>query len=289
MKLSQTDKKHKYEKYGKWVLIVLAAAGVAGAGYLYFIALADMNANVAQLESVISDLRVENMALEESLYREQQKNADFQNQIGEIASTVGRLDKLSKTDRELLQKYSKVYFLNENYVPENLTNIPSDYLNNQNRPEEIHTKVYPYLRKMIEDARKAGIDLKIISAYRSFGEQGALKNSYTVVYGSGANKFSADQGYSEHQLGTTLDFTTAQLGSEFTSFKSSDGYEWLLDNAYRYGFILSYPEGNSFYQFEPWHWRFVGKSLANYLHQEGLDFYDLDQRKIDNYLIKIFD
>jgi LAS superfamily LD-carboxypeptidase LdcB len=100
---------------------------------------------------------------------------------------------------------------------------------------------------------------------------------------------SADQGYSEHQLGTALDFTTRALGAGFTSFAKTEAYSWLQANAYKYGFVISYPEDNTYYQFEPWHWRFVGVSLATMLHEEGQNFYDVLQSKIDAYLIKIFD
>jgi LAS superfamily LD-carboxypeptidase LdcB len=141
----------------------------------------------------------------------------------------------------------------------------------------------------MEFAIDSSLDLKILSAYRSFGEQGILKSGYKTFYGSGANQFSADQGYSEHQLGTTVDFTTSKLGLNFESFKNTPEYSWLATNAYKYGFTLSYPEGNSFYQFEPWHWRFVGTKLATRLHEEGKYFYDMDQRLIDQYLISIFD
>jgi len=72
-------------------------------------------------------------------------------------------------------------------------------------------------------------------------------------------------------------------------FEQTNAYQWLLENAYKYGFILSYPENNSFYQYEPWHFRFVGKSLARYLHEEKQNFYDVSQAKIDAYLINIFD
>jgi D-alanyl-D-alanine carboxypeptidase len=110
-----------------------------------------------------------------------------------------------------------------------------------------------------------------------------------MTYGTGANKFSADQGYSEHQLGTAVDFTTEELGADFSDFEDTDAYQWLLANAHRYGFILSYPKGNKYYIFEPWHWRFVGIRLAEELHATGKYFYDMDQRFIDNYLISIFD
>jgi D-alanyl-D-alanine carboxypeptidase len=154
---------------------------------------------------------------------------------------------------------------------------------------KIHTKVLPYLLDLLKTARNNGLDLKIISAYRSFGEQSTLKGAYTVNYGSGANTFSADQGYSEHQLGTTIDFTNTSVGSSFSGFSKTKEYEWLMQNAYKYGFMISYPQENTFYQFEPWHWRFVGRNLANKLHEDNKNFYDLDQRTIDAYLISIFD
>ena len=129
------------------------------------------------------------------------------------------------------------------------------------------------------------------SAYRSFAEQRALKGDYTVTYGAGtANSFSADQGYSEHQLGTAVDFTNIKTGSSLTiKFGTTDSYQWLTANAYKYGFTLSYPENNYYYQFEPWHWRFVGVKLATMLHDTNKHFYDLSQRDIDQYLINIFD
>ena len=110
-----------------------------------------------------------------------------------------------------------------------------------------------------------------------------------MTYGSGANAFSADQGYSEHQLGTTIDFTTDAIGSSFSGFEDTASFEWLMENAHRYGFILSYPDNNAYYQYEPWHWRFVGVDLARDLHRDEKGFYDLDQREIDTYLIKLFD
>ena len=113
-----------------------------------------------------------------------------------------------------------------------------------------------------------------------------------MTYGSGtANQFSADQGYSEHQLGTTLDFTTPVIKGALLSFAKTTAYTWMNDNAYKYGFVISYPKQNTYYEYEPWHWRFVGRELATYLHNidNGGYFYQLDQRFIDTYLVKIFD
>jgi D-alanyl-D-alanine carboxypeptidase len=227
--------------------------------------------------------------LSQDLQTEQAKNTMFESQIKEISGTVNTLQKLSQTDEELLSKYSKVYFLNENFIPQLLTRINAQYLLDNTATKQIHASVDPFLSAMMEAASKDGIDLKIVSAYRSFEDQAAVKTGYKVLYGSGANQFSADQGYSEHQLGTTLDFTTTKLRSLVTSFDKTDAYAWLSAHAYTYGFVLSYPKENVYYQYEPWHWRFVGVQLAKRLHDENKYFYDLAQRDINEYLITIFD
>ena len=112
-----------------------------------------------------------------------------------------------------------------------------------------------------------------------------------MTYGAGtANSFSAEQGYSEHQLGTAVDFVTSENGYYLTtSFENTKTFKWLQENAYKYGFILSYPKGNTYYQYEPWHWRFVGKDLARKLHRDEKTFYSMDQRDIDRYIGKLFD
>ena len=73
------------------------------------------------------------------------------------------------------------------------------------------------------------------------------------------------------------------------SFEKTPAFTWLKENAHDYGFILSYPKGNLYYQYEPWHWRFVGEDLAEDLFEDGKEFYELDQREIDEYLVDIFD
>ncbi|PIR70066.1 MAG: hypothetical protein COU46_03530 [Candidatus Niyogibacteria bacterium CG10_big_fil_rev_8_21_14_0_10_42_19] len=210
-------------------------------------------------------------------------------EISSIQSAVGLIEKINSTDRELLQKYSKIFFLNEHYVPQKLVAIGAEYLYEEERPRLIHEGVFPFLMGMLNNARVEGIDILIISAFRSFEEQSGLKSSYSVTYGSGANQFSADQGYSEHQLGTAVDFTTSKTGTDFYDFKNTQAYLWLQENAYKYGFILSYPEDNLYYRFEPWHWRFVGRELAGKLREDNKYFYDLDQREINLYIASFFD
>lgn len=248
-----------------------------------------LQTKIASLEEDIANREQEKNELQNSLLAEQARVNDISDQFDDLADTVGTLEKLSKTDKELLQKYSKVYFLNEHYVPENLSTIKEEYLILGKKDLQIHSKVYPFLKDMLEEAESDGVNIQIASAYRSFSTQASLKSNYAVKYGTGANTFSADQGFSEHQLGTTLDFSNKTLQSNFINFEQSQSYKWLTENAYRFGFVLSYPKNNKYYIFEPWHWRFVGIKLAKKLHKENKNFYDLEQREIDKYLVSIFD
>ncbi len=253
--------------------------------------------NTYELSKNITDLRTQTLGLSNTLAYTQQNIDAVKSQmggveqtIGSISGTVGNLQKLAAVDPEILKKYSKVYFTNENYVPAHLTLIPSEYVYSSKRSEQFLSEAIPYLISLLNGANASGVTLYVKSGYRSFTEQKSLKSSYSVTYGAGtANSFSADQGYSEHQLGTTLDFITVGLNGQLSGFDTTPSYKWLLDNAFRYGFVLSYPKNNKFYIYEPWHWRFVGVKLATYLHDTKVNFYDLDQRDIDKYLGSTFD
>lgn len=303
------DPKERLNMHKKTFTVILIAGALiivgsfAYGGYRYYQVVNQLIATQQQLigstetsgkiisgyENVLSQARGENTTLSENLAAERARMEDFANQISGISGTVGILDKLSKTDKELLQKYSKVYFLNEHYVPSALVEIPSNYWYPADKPQKIHTSVLPFLAQLLGDALSSGVDLKVLSAFRSFYEQADVKSGYKIVFGTGANKFSADQGYSEHQLGTTADFTTLGNGSTLSNFEKTSGFPWLQAHAYQYGFTLSYPKNNAYYIYEPWHWRFVGLALAKKLHDDGKYFYDLDQRDIDAYLVNIFD
>ncbi len=253
-------------------------------------ALASMNTSISILNDSISTLANQDQNFVQKLDSNQLDNSAVLDQINKVSATVSSIDKLSKTDPQLLQKYSKVYFLNEHYVPASLSVIEPQYVYDKARSYQIHAQVLPHLVKMIDAARSAGKNILVASSYRSFGTQTALKQNYKVTYGAGtANSFSADQGYSEHQLGTTVDLTTPLLGATFDAFDGTAEFAWLKEHAHEYGFILSYPQSNTYYKYEPWHWRYVGVDLASRLHREGKYFYDYDQRTINDYLLTIFD
>lgn len=250
----------------------------------------DFESQVSTLKNNLLQAEGDNENLLNKLSAEQTKNTTFENEIRGISNSVSTLEKLNSIDQELLQKYSKVYFLNEHYVPASLVTIDSAYVSATEKLLQIHTRVWPYLQQMLNAMGQNNLKISITSAYRSFGTQSSLKSTYKILYGSGANTFSADQGYSEHQLGTTVDFSTQVLKGDLSvKFETSPEYIWLTNNAYRYGFILSYPKKNTYYQFEPWHWRFVGVRLATKLHDTNVSFYDMPQRDINEYRINLFD
>ena len=86
--------------------------------------------------------------------------------------------------------------------------------------------------------------------------------------------YSARPGTSEHQTGLCVDFITeAMQGNLTVEFEQSAAYTWLSQNAYRFGFILRYPKTKTEitgYQYEPWHYRFVGREAATDIHLSGL-------------------
>lgn len=276
------------------VVSLITSGFLADYGYKKNQTLKSTQANLASTtiayEQKLEALKKEKETVEEALSREKNKNGAFAEQLETINNTVGSLEKLKRIDKELLQKYSKVFFLNEHYIPKSLTIIGKQYVLPEKFPQEFQSNALPFLEDMFNSAKRDGIELRVVSAYRSFSTQGSLKSAYSVVYGKGtANQFSADQGYSEHQLGTAVDLSTNKLGLNFEKIESDPAFEWLVNHAHLFGFVLSYPKNNSYYVYEPWHWRFVGVDLARDLHRDGKYFYDVDQRTIDSYLIKFFD
>ncbi|HSE56463.1 MAG TPA: M15 family metallopeptidase [Candidatus Paceibacterota bacterium] len=283
--------------------IIIFLAGLGYGGYRYYrlnrllhkteaeleATTTELTGRVQALEAALTETAAQKTELDSALAAEQGKAATLGEEVVKITDKVQTLEKLTQTDPELLKKYSRVYFLSEHYTPEALSSIDTEYIVPVGRALQFHTKALPFLADLLDDAADDGLALRIASAYRSFQEQKTLKSTYTVTYGTGANKFSADQGYSEHQLGTTVDFATKTIQWASAKFEPTPEYKWLTENAYKYGFVLSYPKNNTYYKFEPWHWRFVGIDLARDLHQDNKHLYDIDQREIDKYLLTIFD
>lgn len=273
------------------IILIILILGFSYGGFAYHklqVTNADLTVSLASTTEKLTASERQKNDLLNALNDAAGKNQQFADQLTKVTQTANRLEWLNTLDPQLLQKYSKVYFLNENYTPKELSPIDSKYLFNPSRTIQINDRILPFVQQMLQAAATENVTIQVDSGYRSFDEQKSLKSNYKVTYGIGANSFSAEQGYSEHQLGTALDFTTPAIGGGLTGFEKTTAYTWFQNNAYKYGFILSYPKNNSYYIFEPWHWRFVGIELATKLHTENKNFYDLDQRDINTYLANMF-
>lgn len=147
------------------------------------------------------------------------------------------------------------------YIPSDLIEI-QDNVDTNGRIICLREEVADSLEKLMEDAQDSGVHLVVTSGFRSFETQKILHENWhknrTEVNGLSA---VAEPGHSEHQLGTTVDFTSPGVGyaSAHRSFHLTEEYEWLQTHAHRYGFVLSYPDNkDTGYIFEPWHWRYIG-------------------------------
>jgi zinc D-Ala-D-Ala carboxypeptidase len=132
----------------------------------------------------------------------------------------------------------------------------------------VRSFVIPDLKAMASAARAAGARLAIQSAYRSYSNQKATFDYWVRVDGyATAIKESARAGHSEHQLGTTLDFRSYGGGApwNYSDWATTKAGAWMKANAWKYGFIMSYPKGKTAltcYAYEPWHYRYVGRDMA---------------------------
>ncbi len=130
------------------------------------------------------------------------------------------------------------------------------------------------LRALVRASRKAGVRLASESTYRSYVTQVWTFAKWVHLGGpAAALESSARPGHSEHQLGTTIDFKTVGGGAPWAQDwgRTREG-AWLKKYAWRYGFVMSYPAGKkavTCYRYEPWHYRYVGKELAQRVHDSG--------------------
>ena len=161
-----------------------------------------------------------------------------------------------------------------NYVPPDLVSVQQGNLFGGGQIRKI---VIPDLRAMAAAAAAHGTPLGSWSAYRSYATQAKLFNIYAGWNGKrytnfdDAIQFSARPGHSEHQLGLTIDFTAKGLNG-MVSGTSAAG-RWLAANAWKYGWLMSYPDGKQktvCYSYEPWHYRYYGRELAAKIHASGL-------------------
>ena len=141
--------------------------------------------------------------------------------------------------------------------------------------QELFDNATEAFNNMQKDAQKDGISLNIVSRYRSYDVQDYLYKCYREK-NSDVDTFSAKPGYSEHQTGLAFDINgeNPETSSNY-KFEGTKQYKWLRKNAYKYGFILRYPKDKkdiTGYKFEPWHYRYVGKEIAQYIYDNDISY-----------------
>ena len=142
---------------------------------------------------------------------------------------------------------------------------------------EIRAFVVDDLRAMDEAARAAGAGFAVQSAFRDHTTQADIFHGWVATIGeAGALAESARPGHSEHQLGTALDLRSAGTRTaawEHPDWGQTPAGAWLRENSWQYGFVLSYPDGQSAatcYDYESWHFRYVGREMAEQIRTSGL-------------------
>lgn len=180
---------------------------------------------------------------------------------------------------ELDANFRRVALINaKNPLPENydkdirssLVTIDQN-LRNNNYVTDIHKDVYPYISAMVKAAQADGVNLKVWSPFRSYGDQKVLFENQVKRQGGDEAKAAtvvARPGTSEHNTGLCADFNMAD-----DAFESTPMYTWMVENAEDYGFVLRYPKEKldiTGVIYESWHWRFVGINTAKEMNKLGM-------------------
>ncbi len=175
---------------------------------------------------------------------------------------------INKGNLLLVNKYN---YLQADYIPEDIVNIPLTYAFDDNQTTK---EVLSAFKNMWTAAKKEDLTLIVNSSYRDYESQEQVWNSYEKQRGEDyADSIAARAGYSEHQTGLALDITT--YGANKDTFEETDEFKWLDKNAHKYGFILRYPKGKediTGYAYESWHFRYVGKEIATKIKKENITF-----------------
>ena len=186
-----------------------------------------------------------------------------------------QLELNTNEDLEMLMNVNKFYALSETYTPENLKNIDLTYAYDEEGKNKLIDYAYDKFLELWQAANDQGFYLMVTSSYRDYESQKEIYDYRVSNWGERkADETAARPGHSEHQTGLVIDMTskTEPLADSFTDSKA---YEWLKENAYKYGFIERYPEGKTYltgYSPESWHWRYVGLEAAKTMHDEDITF-----------------
>lgn len=220
------------------------------------------------------------------------EHADMQNEEMYTLEDVMEYDSSNINDNEQMSREKtpditafdkddwKIILINKQHP------IPEDYeftLATIKGSMKCDERIIPELQQMMKDAQADGIALVIRSPYRDYERQIYLFNrkvkayikqkmSYLEAYRTTAQAVTIP-GASEHQVGLALDITSNTYSTLTEGFADTEAGRWLASHSHEYGFILRYPKGKedlTGITFEPWHFRYVGKTAAKYIYDNDL-------------------
>ena len=164
--------------------------------------------------------------------------------------------------------------LPRDYAPQDLVSLPDHGVPTVgDRDLLLRQEAAEHLRSLTSAAAADGEELVVASAFRSYEDQSYTYERLQSIYGPGADAMSATPGHSQHQLGTAVDFTNSVAAYQVQPiFGRTSAAWWLQNHATEYGFVLSYPPGKdeTGYDYEPWHYHYIGPENAGRLQKSGL-------------------
>ena len=184
---------------------------------------------------------------------------------------------VADTDRrpELTWLVDKTRPLPDGYAPDDLVVLANRLVVPGFEGRMLDSEAAEHFGDLVDAAAETGFDIRTRSTYRSYDEQVWTFAYWVDQLGQvEAERISAKPGHSEHQLGMTADVATLSVGWALSeSLGTMPEGLWLLENAYRFGFVESYPvdgEETTGYAYEPWHLRYIGVDCAGSWHESEL-------------------
>ena len=175
---------------------------------------------------------------------------------------------------------NKYRYLEPSFIPTNLAIVNPNFSKGTRLLVDV---VRVNFEKMASDMKLEGLNIRLISAYRSFAYQKVLYDNYVLKENEKeADTYSARPGHSEHQTGLAIDLDNVR--KNYNDFDKTKEFEWMQLNAHKYGFILRYPKDKEHitgYIYEPWHYRYVGTKIAKIIHKENITFDEYYYQEIE--------
>lgn len=193
-----------------------------------------------------------------------------------VESVAGRELPVVTNADSLAVMVNKQRSLPDGYVPADLTipDVPY-FFEEDDEKKYLQKPAAAALESLFTAAKQDGIELVAVSGYRSYARQKSIFEHNVRTQGEEeARRFSAMPGTSEHQTGLTMDISSKDFGNRLDqAFGETEAGKWVAAHAHEHGFIVRYLEGKedvTGYAYEPWHLRYVGKSLAEAIYVSGL-------------------